>query len=1251
MFYKFNSFRFFYILIISTSLCCYGATVADISQDFFGRIDLDRAELSAVKAAYLSGDHASALEGYKNIFIDRMAVLDLGSPEGFWSQGATSQSMAYSGTIKMDAMGTGYCTYTIGTPGNVEWFPLVDCYIDFGRDVSSMHWTGIIIKGYMTGQPVSYLSRFCDYWNDFGVNWMGQRPANGYPYSDTLHWAWKSGLYLAWRVDNFMRFYSAACTYNPAAAKSAISGEKLANILNQLTTLEIPDLAGYRYPATPNQQITAIQGLLKASAALSDFKNVDNWRSFALAKAEEYVTAGNYLADGSDQEQSFGYNAGLIDSAGQMIDLINQIMPSDEYAQEIVTKLAKTKIYRTRFLEMLKSPIGSTPATGKSSMTVPATYTANPYDNFASICYPYGGYAMLRSGWDRNALYAFFKSSRIGYGHYVEDGLHLTLCAYGKNLLISGGPNSYSGEPADIYYSSSFSRNTIAVDGFGQTSRQGNPMPSNGYPDPIDAHWHTSANFDLTEGSYPYGYGDKITDVLHTRQVIHARRFGLFAVTDRLRIGSSHNYTLTWGFDSSFAAGDIHYDSSQKKLYSNKSNEVNLTIQHFTASDLSAQTHYGDSVKWLGWYTPRYGHNTNIAKPDWHIKWSGEGDQQIVSLLYPQNSSGAAMPAISPYNNGFDLTGQNGDQLGYRAALSTQTLTIDNVSVTADMLMLQRIGTEPLRGMVMGAVDKRLLIDGRSRLAGFENFEFTLTGSQLSVTAIRKPEFFKWEGEAAQMQPMYNNSITPAASRAVWWDMNQPASSEFIDASGQGFGATIFGSPIWHDNGGVWGSAIEFDGLGDWAMVGGDYSAPTGNQPRTTAAWVKVAKSGTLVCWGNDAPSGRWRVEITENGTLGIDVDGGMLAATTDLRDGKWHHVAAVLPEINSGWLSDAILYVDGKRESASLLIDYEVSTLLSEQITIGKGGNSFFYGGLLDEVMIAASELSDEQIDRLYRSGCRSLAQPCGDIDFGSPQYRNADLNYDCRVDFEDLWILADYWLKSIPPAADINRDGWTDFGDFTAFSNAWKSVPMLWWPLTELDTDQVNDFGVSGLSGQMIGSPLWTNDTPVSSQAVVFDGVDDCIIAPWFDEVGGKSARTVSMWIKTQDCGYLVSWGDDWGQGQTFSLAVQQEYGLPGTLAVLVSNGYRVGRTDLRDNQWHHIAAVVPDDVSPDVWKTKLYIDGVEEKYSTFRSKPINTTNGSLAVGASIHQGNHFKGAIDDLRIYNKALSPAAIVDIIQE
>jgi hypothetical protein len=54
-------------------------------------------------------------------------------------------------------------------------------------------------------------------------------------------------------------------------------------------------------------------------------------------------------------------------------------------------------------------------------------------------------------------------------------------------------------------------------------------------------------------------------------------------------------------------------------------------------------------------------------------------------------------------------------------------------------------------------------------------------------------------------------------------------------------------------------------------------------------------------------------------------------------------------------------------------------------------------------------------------------------------------DINNDCIVDYADLWIMADNWLR-ICQEADVYRDGKVAFTDFTILANTW--LEELLWP-----------------------------------------------------------------------------------------------------------------------------------------------------------------------------------------------------------
>ena len=62
----------------------------------------------------------------------------------------------------------------------------------------------------------------------------------------------------------------------------------------------------------------------------------------------------------------------------------------------------------------------------------------------------------------------------------------------------------------------------------------------------------------------------------------------------------------------------------------------------------------------------------------------------------------------------------------------------------------------------------------------------------------------------------------------------------------------------------------------------------------------------------------------------------------------------------------------------------------------------------------------------------------------------------------------------------------------------------------------------------------------------------------------------------------------------GQKWIFRVQNSNGQAGAIRIEVNGGYQVGSTDIRDDQWHHVAAVLVDDGSPNVTEIALYLDG---------------------------------------------------------
>ncbi len=163
----------------------------------------------------------------------------------------------------------------------------------------------------------------------------------------------------------------------------------------------------------------------------------------------------------------------------------------------------------------------------------------------------------------------------------------------------------------------------------------------------------------------------------------------------------------------------------------------------------------------------------------------------------------------------------------------------------------------------------------------------------------------------------------------------------------------------------------------------------------------------------------------------------------------------------------------------------------------------------------------------------------------------------------------------------------------------------------------------------------------------ALDFDGDDDRVIASLSGQtyvgVTGSNPRSMAAWIKSD--GKLNAGIMDWGKnsgGQKWTFRTQDGSGpINGNIRVEVNGGYIVGTTVVTDNEWHHVAAVLPSGES-NVNKVLLYVDGVLEEVSAVKGKAINTANTQNARIGESHTGSqNWDGLIDDARIYDRALS----------
>lgn len=195
---------------------------------------------------------------------------------------------------------------------------------------------------------------------------------------------------------------------------------------------------------------------------------------------------------------------------------------------------------------------------------------------------------------------------------------------------------------------------------------------------------------------------------------------------------------------------------------------------------------------------------------------------------------------------------------------------------------------------------------------------------------------------------------------------------------------------------GPFGLALHFNGQGTFARA--DEPAGGGSQARTVACWLRLQPdnattrpgSNGIIAWGAKRASGKWQVAYNlaqGQGTIGaprIECGDGFVIGATDLRDGRWHHLAVLCFGGSKANVATHVkIYVDGHLEALTgrrqHRIDTETSTITARPITLGRylGRESCYFEGDLDEVHIFEGALLPGQIARLMKRNSLRTAKP----------------------------------------------------------------------------------------------------------------------------------------------------------------------------------------------------------------------------------------------------------------------------------
>ena len=245
-------------------------------------------------------------------------------------------------------------------------------------------------------------------------------------------------------------------------------------------------------------------------------------------------------------------------------------------------------------------------------------------------------------------------------------------------------------------------------------------------------------------------------------------------------------------------------------------------------------------------------------------------------------------------------------------------------------------------------------------------------------------------------------------------------------------------------------------------------------------------------------------------------------------------------------------------------------------------------------------------------------------------------DFNGDAMINFRDFALLTQYWLQN-EPSPDIlafNGDGIVDYRDLVSLAQYWlrEFGFVAHWKLDETEGNIAHD-SANGNDGTVYGDPTWQPEGGMMNGALQLDGVDDYVETAFvLDPSDGPFS--VFAWIKSGAPGEVIiaqKNSANWLYTDTIEGKLITELKPSGRTAAPMTS-----QTVITTDEWKYIGFVW------DGSRRKLYVGNtiVAEDLQAY----LVGSNNGLYIGASkrLEPDTFFSGLIDDVRIYDRAITP---------
>ena len=619
-----------------------------------------------------------------------------------------------------------------------------------------------------------------------------------------------------------------------------------------------------------------------------------------------------------------------------------------------------------------------------------------------------------------------------------------------------------------------------------------------------------------------------------------------------------------------------------------------------------------------------------------------------------------------PVANGDSLTSTNGAPVTFSAA----SLLQNDTDPDGQPLSVSGVAaTSAQGGTIAGNPDGSWTYTPRTGFAGADTFSYVITDGAASATGTVTVSV------TAPPPP----PPPPTSSLVAHLTFDEASGTQVSDVSGRGNHGVIAGA---QRVGGVSGGALQFDGVNDWVTI-------------ADAASLDLTTSFTLEAWVRPSAGGGWRTVVLKEGSgfsayelyannpdvsapssffTPVGAAARSIHGTSALPNNAWTHLAATYDGANLRLYVNGVLVRSGAR----------TGTIRNSGGALRIGGNQTWGGewfaGTIDEVRVYDRALTATEIG----ADMNSTPPPAPANRAPSAGADTLSTTTDSAVPFTASHLL----LNDSDPDGDpvsVTSVAATSARNGTIASTSpgsWTYTPAPGISGADSFTYVISD----GRSGSATGTvnvtvngpapppgaglvlALGFNDpagaTTVSDSsgnghagtireaqfvpgrfgnALQFDGANDWVTVADAASLDLTSSFTLEAWVRPGASGawrtVVLKEGSGFSSYELY--ANNPDVSAPSSFFTPVGAAARSvhGTSALPINAWTHLAATY------DGTNMRLYVNGALVR-SVARTGTIRTSGGALRIGGNQTWGGEwFAGLIDEVRVYNRALSASEI------